>query len=86
MMKTPLNSGLDQKAIGLTPREIEVLQLIALGRLNKETAAALSISIKTVEKHRQSLTNKLKVHGAAGLTHFAIYTGIVECNPQLVMA
>lgn len=85
-MKIQFNSGLDQRTLGLTAREIEVLQLIALGRLNKETAAALSISIKTVEKHRQNLTSKLKVHGAAGLTHFAIYTGIVECNPQLVMA
>jgi DNA-binding NarL/FixJ family response regulator len=70
----------------LTARELEVLQFIARGRLNKQAASELCISIKTVEKHRQQLKSKLGVHGTAGLTHFAIYAGVIECNPQLEMA
>jgi DNA-binding NarL/FixJ family response regulator len=70
----------------LTSRELEVLQFIARGRLNKQAASELCISIKTVEKHRQQLKSKLGVYGTAGLTHFAIYAGVIECNPQLEMA
>ena len=62
----------------LTSREAEVLQLIAEGKANKQTAAALHISIKTVEKHRTSLMTKLDIHDVAGLTHYAIATGVVE--------
>jgi|GEM_PF-4532225 DNA-binding NarL/FixJ family response regulator len=70
----------------LTPREIEVLQFVAVGKLNKEAASELRVSIKTIEKHRENLMKKLGIHGIAGLTHFAIYTGIIQCNPQLAMA
>jgi DNA-binding NarL/FixJ family response regulator len=70
----------------LTARELEVLQYVARGKLNKQAASELCISIKTVEKHRHQLTNKLGIHGTAGLTHFAIYVGLIECNPQLEMA
>jgi DNA-binding NarL/FixJ family response regulator len=70
----------------LTSREIEVLQFIAEGKLNKEAASELCISVKTVEKHREHLMKKLGIRGIAGLTHFAIYTGIIECNPQMAMA
>ena len=70
----------------LTPREIEVLQFVAEGKLNKQAASELYVSIKTIEKHRENLTKKLGIRGIAGLTHFAIFTGIVECNPQLAMA
>ena len=52
--------------------------MIVEGRANKETAAALGISIKTVEKHRQSLMTKLDIHDVAGLTHYAIATGVVQ--------
>lgn len=64
----------------LTSRESEVLQLIAEGRLNKQIAAELSISVKTVEKHRQQLMNKLNIHDIAGLTRYAISKGIVESS------
>ncbi len=67
----------------LTAREREVLQFIAEGKANKVTASELCISCKTVEKHRASLTEKLGIHGTAGLTHYAIAAGIVECNPWL---
>ena len=68
----------DQKSFALTSREVEVLQLVAEGKANKETAQELGISIKTVEKHRQSLMEKLNIHDTAGLTRHAIATGIIE--------
>ncbi|BCU78724.1 response regulator transcription factor [Luteolibacter sp. LG18] len=64
--------------VRLSPREMEVLQLIAEGKANKETAGELHISVKTVEKHRQSLMDKLGIHDTAGLTRYAIATGIIE--------
>ena len=62
----------------LTTREAEVLQLIAEGRANKQIAAELCISIKTVEKHRQQLMDKLNIHEVAGLTRHAISIGMIE--------
>jgi DNA-binding NarL/FixJ family response regulator len=67
----------------LTMREAEVLQLIAEGRANKQMAAELCISIKTVEKHRQQVMNKLGIHDVAGLTRHAIAKGIIESNVGL---
>lgn len=69
-----------QKRKLLTSRESEVLQLIAEGKANKETAAELDISIKTVEKHRTNLMRKLNIHDTATLTRYAIGQGIIE-NP-----
>ncbi len=60
----------------LTTRELEVLQLIAEGYANKQTASKLGISIKTVEKHRQHMMNKLGIHETATLTRYAVYAGI----------
>lgn len=68
---------------GLTPRETEVLQLIAEGRANKQIAAELGISIKTVEKHRQQVMNKLGIHDIAGLTRHAIANGMIESQGGL---
>ncbi len=62
----------------LTAREAEVLQLVAEGSANKQIADTLGISIKTVEKHRQHLMDKLKIHDTAGLTRYAIAEGVVE--------
>ena len=62
----------------LTSREAEVLQLIAEGRPNKQIASELCISIKTVEKHRQQVMNKLNIHDVAGLTRYALSKGIIE--------
>lgn len=67
----------------LTTREAEVLQLIAEGRSNKSIAAELCISIKTVEKHRQQVMNKLNIHDIAGLTRYAISRGIIESSAGL---
>jgi len=67
-----------QRSGQLTSREQEVLQLVAEGQLNKQIAGALSISVKTVEKHRQQLMNKLNIHDIAGLTRYAMARGVVE--------
>jgi DNA-binding NarL/FixJ family response regulator len=69
----------------LSPREMEVLQLVAEGKANKEAAAELGISIKTVEKHRQHLMAKLNIHDTAGLTRYAISAGIIENSVQLTI-
>jgi DNA-binding NarL/FixJ family response regulator len=69
----------------LTSRETEVLQLVAEGSANKQVAAQLGISIKTVEKHRQHLMDKLNIHDTAGLTRFAISTGVIENSVQLTI-
>lgn len=66
----------------LTSREAELLQLIAEGHPNKQIASELTISIKTVEKHRQHLMEKLNIHDIAGLTRFAIAKGIIESSVQ----
>jgi len=70
----------------LTSREAELLQLIAEGHANKQIASELGISIKTVEKHRQHLMEKLNIHEIAGLTRFAIAAGIVESSVQSTIA
>ncbi len=70
---------------GLTPREMEVLQLIAEGKANKETAAVLGISIKTVEKHREHLMSRLGIHDTAGLTRYAIAAGIIDGGVRLTI-
>ncbi|MDB6169945.1 MAG: degU 2 [Verrucomicrobia bacterium] len=69
----------------LTSREAEVLQLVAEGSANKGVAAELGISIKTVEKHRQQLMNKLNIHDTAGLTRYAISAGVIESSVQLTI-
>lgn len=69
----------------LTSREMEVLQLIAEGKANKETAAELGISIKTVDKHRGHIMEKLNIRDTAGLTRYAIRTGIIECSVQVTI-
>ncbi len=69
----------------LTPRETEVLQLIAEGKANKESANELKISIKTVEKHRQNLMEKLEIHDTAGLTRYAISAGVIESGPRITL-
>jgi DNA-binding NarL/FixJ family response regulator len=61
----------------LTQREREILKLIAEGYKNKEIADDLCISVKTVEKHRANLMEKLDLHSIQALTAFAIERGLV---------
>ncbi len=70
-------------ATHLTPREMEVLQRIAEGDANKQIAAALGISVKTVEKHRDHLMQKLDIHDTASLTRYAIAEGVIESCVQV---
>ena len=61
----------------LSPREREVLQLVAEGNTNRTTAGLMNISVKTVEKHRANLMEKLGVHALAGLVRIAIKHGLI---------
>jgi len=84
--QSPNRTGLLKKKMAeLTSREMEVLQLIAEGKANKETASELGIGIKTVEKHREHLMEKLDIHDTAGLTRYAISAGIIENSVQLTI-
>lgn len=67
----------------LTLREREMLQRVAEGFSNKQSAAELQISIETVEKHRQTLMDKLSIHNTAGLTCYAISANMVEVGAKL---
>ena len=62
----------------LTPRELEVLKLIAEGHSSKEIAAMLVISVKTVDQHRTNMLEKLGMHDRVGLTRYAIRRGLIE--------
>ncbi len=62
----------------LTPREREVIQLIAEGRTTKEIAVTLNLSVKTAETHRTNLMRKLDLHSVADLTLYAVRNGIVQ--------
>lgn len=73
-----LNPEVTDSLEKLTPRERELLQLIAEGHTTKEIAVRLDISVKTADTHRTNVMNKLDIHDIAGLTRFAIQTGLVE--------
>ncbi len=62
----------------LTPREREVLQLVAEGETSKKIAAQLHVSVKTVDAHRQQIMDKLDIRSVAGLTKYAIRKGITS--------
>ena len=84
--KSEQPAGLSKRRnANLSAREMEVLQLIAEGKANKETANELGISIKTVEKHRQHVMEKLNIHDTAGLTRYAISAGVIESSVQLTI-
>ena len=70
-------SGNDS-ATPLSPREIEIVQLLAGGKSNKEISAALRISVKTVESHRARILLKLNIHSASDLVLYAVRRGIVR--------
>jgi two-component system response regulator NreC len=62
----------------LTPREREVLQLVAEGKTTKEIACLLDLSVKTAETHRTKIMRKLEIHQTAGLVRYAIRRGLVQ--------
>ena len=80
-LATPEPSGVGEQLLDrLTPRQREILVLIAEGKSMKEIAQALNISVKTVESHRAQLTERLNIHDVAGLVRLAIKTGLVKLN------
>jgi len=68
----------DLPADPLTPREREVLQLIAEGKTTKDIAGLLGLSVKTVESHRTRLMEKLDIRQTAGLVRYAIRRGLIQ--------
>jgi DNA-binding NarL/FixJ family response regulator len=64
----------------LTPRQRQVLQLIAEGRANRDIAAMLHVSVKTVENHRAHLMAALGLHSTAELTQYAIRMGVISLD------
>lgn len=75
----------DKRSNHLSSREVEVLQLIAEGKANKQVASELGVSFKTVDKHRQHLMSKLNIHDVAGLTRYAIAEGIIESSVRVTI-
>jgi len=71
-------ADLNSLSESLTPRERQVLKLVAEGYKNKEIADFLCISVKTVAKHRANIMNKLDLHSASELTAYAMKRGLVE--------
>ena len=70
-------AGSSSELDALTPRQREILQLIAEGRSTKEIAFALSLSVKTVETHRAALMQRLDIHDVAGLVLFAVRNKLI---------
>jgi DNA-binding NarL/FixJ family response regulator len=77
MLMSPGQAEATTKADLLTPREREVLQLVAEGLTNSSIAETLSISVKTVEKHRANLMSKLEVNDLPSLIRVAIKQGLI---------
>ena len=75
-----------KKTNRLSSREVEVLQLIAEGKPNKQVATELGVSFKTVDKHRQHLMSKLDIHDVSGLTRYAIAEGIIESKVRVTIS
>jgi DNA-binding NarL/FixJ family response regulator len=74
-----LSPGLKgERSAGLTPRELEILQLIVEGKSNKEIAAQLDLSVNTVAVHRANIMDRLGIHKTAELVVYAIRNGLVN--------
>lgn len=68
-------------ALALSPREREVLQLVAEGKSSKQIARTLGVSIKTIESHRHQIMHKLRLHSIAELTKYAVRRGLTTLGP-----
>jgi DNA-binding NarL/FixJ family response regulator len=68
----------DQPGDALTPRQREVLQLVAEGHSTKEIARRLDLSVKTVDTHRSQLMKQLDIHEVAGLVRYAMRNGLIS--------
>ena len=77
-LRTEEPSAVAKQDDRLTPRQREILHLIARGFATREIATQLHVSTKTVESHRAQLMQRLNIHDVAGLTRYAIRTGLVQ--------
>lgn len=73
-----LSQGTAEETADLTPRQLEVLTLIAGGSSTRDIAHTLNISVKTVESHRSQLMERLNIHDVVGLTRHAIKKGLIN--------
>ncbi len=78
VVRLPERGGTGKRDDVLTPRELEVLKLVAEGHSSQQIAATLVISVKTVERHRANIIKKLGVRDRVGLTRYAIRRGLIE--------
>jgi len=78
LLQAFLSSQSPRATIGLTPREVAVVQLIAEGHSNKEASSILNLSVKTVETHRGAAMRKLGIDSTAALVRYAVRNGLVE--------
>ena len=74
----PPSSSLDR----LTPRQLEVLQLVAEGATTKEIGKKMGLSVKTIEMYRSQLMESLDIHDVAGLVRYAISKGVIACESE----
>ena len=65
-------------SIGLSPRQAQILKLMAKGHSMKQIALALGISVKTVETHRSALTARIGIRDIAGLVRYAVKIGLID--------
>ena len=72
------SSSADARGSDLSPREKDVILAIVKGLSNKEIATEMNVSVNTVMTHRRNIASKLQIHSPAGLTIFAIATGLVK--------
>jgi len=81
-----LNGGAPRRVVEersrLTPREQEIVRLVADSRTNKEIATLLNISVRTVETHRSNIMEKLGIHSVSDLIMYAIRNGLKDVSPQ----
>ncbi len=80
VMPTAVLARTEDRSQELTPREAEVLRLIARGLSNKEIGVELSVGVRTVETHRENLINKTGMRTVAELTRYAVENGYVELD------
>ncbi len=82
-MRRPLRIGISLKSvirgeIYLSPRQRDIIQLIAEGRTTKDIARLLDLSIKTIETHQTELMKRLDIHDVAGLVRYPIRRGLIS--------
>ncbi len=75
-----VNKGESSEGLALTPREREVLRLVAEGHTSRDIADLLRVSVRTVHSHREHIARKLGIRSVAGLTRFAIAHGLIPAN------